>query len=223
MSQNEFDSFAESYNTTLLNSLPKVAFEDDYFSEYKISYIANKIQAKPIKILDFGCGVGRSLPWLDKYFTSAELWGYDPSELSLERAQVVSSKAKLVNQLEKLSAERFDIILAANVFHHIPKSEQLGALERCRQLLTKSGEMYMFEHNPNNPLTRWVFERCVFDIDAEMVLPCDALNMGKIAGFRSIDLEYTLFFPRPLRMLRPLERWISKIPLGAQYCVRLGS
>jgi len=223
MSQNEFDCFAKSYDTTLINSLPKIAVEDEYFSEYKVSYIAKKIQVEPIKILDFGCGIGRSLPWLEKYFASAELWGYDPSELSLERAQVVSPKAKLVNQLDKLSAEKFDIILAANVFHHIPKSEQLFALEQCRQLLAKSGVMYIFEHNPNNPVTRWVFERCVFDIDAEMVLPCDALYMGEVSGFRKIDLEYTLFFPRPLRMLRFLERWISKIPLGAQYCVRLGS
>ena len=222
MSDKEFDRFAQSYNKILLNSFPASTVEDEYFSEYKIRYIEKKFAGKPSKILDFGCGIGRSFPWLKKYFQESELWGYDPSDLSLRAAKAVYPKVTLLNQLEKLPTARFDVILAANVFHHISKRDRLIALEQCRNMLTDNGTLFIFEHNPINPLTRWVFEHCVFDKDAEMIPARDILSMGEKCGFSQINLEYTLFFPRQLSILRPFEQWISKIPLGAQYCVRLG-
>ena len=37
------------------------------------------------------------------------------------------------------------------------------------------------------------------------------------AGFREAKSDYIVFFPRMLAALRPLERWLSPLPLGAQY------
>jgi hypothetical protein len=37
------------------------------------------------------------------------------------------------------------------------------------------------------------------------------------AGFREVSISYTAFFPGPLRALRPLERLMTGLPLGAQY------
>jgi len=36
-------------------------------------------------------------------------------------------------------------------------------LRRCGDALAEGGSLFVFEHNPLNPLTRYVFERCVFD------------------------------------------------------------
>jgi len=33
--------------------------------------------------------------------------------------------------------------------------------------------------------------------------------------------EYTLFFPKQLALLRPVERLLGWLPLGAQYCVEM--
>ena len=34
---------------------------------------------------------------------------------------------------------------------------------------------------------------------------------------RPLRTSYLFFFPRFLRALRPLERWATRVPLGAQY------
>jgi len=83
--------------------------------------------------------------------------------------------------------------------------------------------MFLFEHNPFNPLTRWIFERCPFDVDAEMLNLRSALEMSRDAGFKSEQHGYTLFFPRQLAFLRRIEPWLKRLPLGAQYYVQMAS
>jgi hypothetical protein len=39
----------------------------------------------------------------------------------------------------------------------------------------------------------------------------------RAAGFTDVALRWTLFFPAPLAALRPLERAMGWLPLGAQY------
>ena len=41
----------------------------------------------------------------------------------------------------------------------------------------------------------------------------------RAAGFTDVALRWTLFFPAFLAPLRPLERWLGWLPLGAQYCL----
>jgi SAM-dependent methyltransferase len=222
MSEQEFDRFAGKYDAALLGAMPQGAAEDAYFAEYKVAHMAQAVPSTPRRILDFGCGTGRSLPWLKKYFPSASLWGFDLSSVSLQAAHIACPDATLVSEWAELANLRFDAVLAANVFHHIPESEHLEALIRCFNILDDVGEMFLFEHNPRNPLTRWVFERCPFDVDAKMIEAEKAVALARECGFGCVELGYTLFFPRQLAFLRPLESWMHKIPLGAQYYVRMG-
>ena len=39
------------------------------------------------------------------------------------------------------------------------------------------------------------------------------------AGFRKVAKEYYLFFPAALGFLRPLERYMGWLPMGAQYAL----
>jgi len=60
--QNEFDQFAASYDQTLKAALPAGLDEDQYFARYKIDFVAAATRNRNIaRILDFGCGAGRSL------------------------------------------------------------------------------------------------------------------------------------------------------------------
>ena len=81
--------------------------------------------------------------------------------------------------------------------------------------------MFLFEHNPHNPLTRWVFERCPFDVDAQMLSLRSALSLARQARFSAEQHGYTLFFPRPLAWLRGLDPYLKALPLGAQYYVQM--
>lgn len=222
MSQPEFDRYAAQYDRVLGDAIPDGLNEDGYFAEYKIALMAARLgERKPQRILDFGCGAGRSLPYLDRYFPDAELWGYDVSPASLEVAAARVPRARLFSRWEDSADSAFDAIIAANVFHHIPPPMRVKALAQCRDALLPGGKMFLFEHNPWNPATRWIFERCPFDADAEMLSLNSALGLGRAAGFSSAQYGYTLFFPRPLAFLRGLEPWLSKLPLGAQYYVQL--
>lgn len=222
MNKPEFDQYAKEYDKVLGEAIPEGLNEDRYFAEYKIALMANRIKSRmPKRILDFGCGSGRSLPYLDEYFPDAELWGYDVSPASLEIAATRIPRVKLVSSWDELAEIQFDAIMAANVFHHIPPAQRPSALSQCQKILAQNGEMFLFEHNPFNPATRWVFERCAFDADAEMLSLKTAQELARQAGFSAETHGYTLFFPRPLAFLRKLEPWMVRLPIGAQYYVQM--
>jgi SAM-dependent methyltransferase len=222
MDKPEFDQYAEQYDRVLGETIPEGLSEDSYFAEYKIALMAARSREKKLgRILDFGCGSGRSLPYLDQYFPNAELWGYDVSPASLKVAAQRVPRAKLFSDWDDIAEIYFDVIFAANVFHHIPPEQRQQALTKCQHVLADNGQMFLFEHNPFNPATRWIFERCPFDADAEMLSLKTTLALTDKAGFHSEQHGYTLFFPRPLAFLRGLEPWLKRIPLGAQYYVQM--
>lgn len=222
MNKPEFDQYADDYDRMMGETIPGGLNEDGYFAEYKIALMATRLRnRKAMRILDFGCGAGRSLPYLDKFFPEAELWGYDVSPASLKVASSRTPRARLLSDWGALDCTKFDAIIAANVFHHIPPEQRLLALTRCHAALNPEGQMFLFEHNPYNPLTRWIFERCPFDADAEMLDMKTVLSLASQVGYRSEQHGYTLFFPRQLAFLRGIESWLKRLPLGAQYYVQM--
>lgn len=222
MSKPEFDQYAEQYDRVLNETIPEGLNEDSYFAEYKIALMARRLSNKsPARILDFGCGAGRSLSHLASHFPSSEVWGFDVSPASLEVAATREPRAKLFSDWHAIADIQFDAIIAANVFHHIPTDQRQLTLSQCRDALTAKGNIFLFEHNPYNPATRWVFERCPFDSDAEMLSLKTAMDLSLQVGLNTEQYGYTLFFPRPLACLRSIEPWLRLIPLGAQYYVQL--
>jgi cyclopropane fatty-acyl-phospholipid synthase-like methyltransferase len=127
----------------------------------------------------------------------------------------------LFSDWKEIGAIQFDSILAANVFHHIPMAQRTFAFLQCYQSLAEQGRVFLFEHNPYNPATRWIFERCPFDADAKMLSSSTARKLSKQAGFTIEQHGYTMFFPRPFALLRWLEPYLKFLPLGAQYYVQL--
>ena len=224
MSKPEFDQYAADYDRMLTEAMPSGLGESDYFAEYKVTLLARLLRGvAPRRLLDFGCGAGRSLPYLSRSFPDVECWGYDVSPESLKFAAQAAPSARLSCDWGVIEQQQFDVIFAANVFHHIEPADRVRALERCRRLLTPDGKFFLFEHNPFNPLTRRVFERCPFDADAEMFSLGQARKMSRQAGFSQEAHGYTLFFPKPLAWLRRLEPLLTGVPLGAQYYVQMAN
>ena len=220
---NEFDRFADSYDQTLKAALPRGLDEDEYFSRYKIDFLARATRGRAVAaVLDFGCGAGRSLAHLVREFPQAAVVGFDPSSESIRLAAQRVPEAKVTEDWTVVSQQRFDIVLGANVFHHVPRDAIATWLRHCGDALASGGSIFIFEHNPWNPVTRHVFERCPFDTDAHMIPRRELLELGNEAGLVAKASTYTLFFPKPLKFFRPLERWLGWLPLGAQYCVEFG-
>jgi SAM-dependent methyltransferase len=219
----EFDRFADSYDKTLRAAFPAGLDELEYYARYKIEHLARATRSRTIEsVLDFGCGAGRSLEFLVSEFPQAHVVGYDPSPESIRVAAQRVPQATLYDDWTLIGQQRFDLAFAANVFHHIARDQLSPWLMRCAEVLAPHGSLFVFEHNPWNPVTRRVFERCPFDADAAMIPRPELVDLGEAAGLKVKSAAFTLFFPKPLKILRPIERWLGWLPLGAQYCLEFG-
>ena len=116
-------------------------------------------------------------------------------------------------------AGTFDVALASCVFHHIPHAQHVELLAEIRRVLVPGGRLFVFEHNPLNPLTRHAVNTCEFDEHAELVPAPTMRRRARDAGFAAAAIRYRIFFPHALRRLRPLEARLTWLPLGAQYYV----
>jgi SAM-dependent methyltransferase len=94
-----------------------------------------------IRVLDFGCGMGRNLKWMMGN-TDWDVTGYDNDKM-LERAKMwlpsVTRKPipLLVSGWEFLRAKRFDVVIATLVFQHIYKKELTGYLSDLQRMTPK--------------------------------------------------------------------------------------
>jgi 2-polyprenyl-3-methyl-5-hydroxy-6-metoxy-1,4-benzoquinol methylase len=150
------------------------------------------------------------------------VWAYDPSAACAEEAARQLPQAHVLNRPTDIPARHFDCVFLCNVLHHVPKTDQADVLAACRRALAPGGSVFVFEHNPLNPLTRMVFERCPFDQDATMLRMSDTIATGTSAGLRPVLSGYCLFVPSAAGGLYRIEDVLGWLPLGAQYYVRFG-
>jgi len=101
----------------------------------------------------------------------------------------------------------------------VPRPDRPAVLKDVLSKLRPGGRLYVFEHNPLNPVTQRTVKTCPFDDDADLLWPWQARRLLKEAGFREVRLDYIVFFPRPLAALRPLEPRLRWLPFGAQQLV----
>jgi ubiquinone/menaquinone biosynthesis C-methylase UbiE len=226
MEKAEFDRFAEEYASIHAANIAITGESPDYFAEYKIRDLADEFTARTNAIvaptvLDFGAGVGNSVPLVRKYLPSARLTCLDVSAKSLE---VGSSRFPGCAEFIQFDGTRipvpdasFHIVFAACVFHHIDGGEHVGLLSEFRRVLAPGGMAFVFEHNPANPLTTHAVNKCPFDENAKLIPARTMRKSFESAGFNSPQIRFRIFFPRLLSALRPLEMSMTWLPLGAQY------
>jgi len=223
----EFDKFAENYNESLRNSLALTRTSDKYQAEYKVRLLKNLLvrgaaesrSAAQLNVLDFGCGVGLSLPYLLEQFSGSKIFATDVSEVSLDIVRAELPHVTIVDSALN-AAEKFDVILMSTVLHHITGSTRVEILENLRANLKPDGCLVVIEHNTYNPLTRRIVSNCPMDVDAELISMRDIKKLlSTDCGFKIRETGYCSFFPEPLKALTKLDPILKKIPLGGQYFV----
>jgi SAM-dependent methyltransferase len=105
------------------------------------------------------------------------------------------------------------------VFHHIEPGEREHWARELRRVLEPGAPLFLFEHNPYNPLTVRVVRRVPFDEGVVLLTPRDATELLRRAGFATSPPWFYFFFPAFLRMFRTLEPALRRVPFGAQYFV----
>lgn len=226
MDEQEFDRFADEYHDLLSKSISSSGEGPEYFARYKIMDMIDVLERTGSKrqildILDFGGGIGASLPHLSEFFPTANLTLADVSQRSLDYAARRNiAKVTMLHFDGKqlpLPDDQFDAVIAACVFHHIPEAEHIALMGEIRRVLRPEGLFFIFEHNPWNPLTRRVVKECPFDENAVLIAGPDLKRRMHEAGFARVDVAWRIFFPSFLRAARPMERWLERLPLSAQY------
>lgn len=228
MDEAEFDKFADEYYVMHAASIAVSGESPEYFAEYKIRDIAIEFErysfltgASP-RILDFGAGNGSSVPYVRKYFPDAQLTCLDVSRRSLELAEKRFPSLAHYVHFDGVHIpfpdEHFDIAYAACVFHHIDHAEHVYLLQELRRVIRTGGRLFVFEHNPYNPLSVHVVNKCPFDENARLIRAGVMKQRLVAAGFVGSQIRYRAFFPHALRALRPFEKALSLVPLGGQYC-----
>ncbi len=220
----EFDKVADAYQRQHAQNVRLSGEDPSYFARHKAAQMARSLGARPAgHILDFGAGVGNCLPHLNELLRPSTLTALDVSARSLELAQ--ARFGPLAHYLHfdgvrvPLADASVQTALAACVFHHIAADRQVPLLAELRRVLAPQGRLFIFEHNPYNPLTRYAVSTCEFDANAVLITSNTLLQRVAQAGFAQARRKYLLFFPRALRAMRPLEPWLGACPLGAQYLV----
>ena len=222
MERAEFDRFADEYEHQHARNVRLSGEGPAFFARYKVQDVARLCAGQSVaRILDFGAGVGNSIPHWREFFHEAALTCLDVSARSLaiaSRRYPNAADYQLFDGREiPFPDGQFDVVFAACVFHHIDESHQVPMLRELRRVLAPGGRLIVFEHNPLNPLTVRAVNTCEFDANAVLLRAGVLSARVRAAGFDHLSLAYRLFFPRALCAMRPLEPWLTRLPLGAQY------
>lgn len=140
MEKVDFNEYADNYNN-LMQQQHKKFGNVEYYSEYKITilkqYYRNEL-SKDLNILEFGCGIGNNLKYLQTAFKNSKVYGFDISDESLEHAKKNNPNIEMVNEegLQKLE-EKIDLIFIAGVYHHIAPNLRDAATKNIYNLLKK--------------------------------------------------------------------------------------
>ncbi len=219
----EFDAFAAQYEQALQSGLDVSGEGPEYFARRRIEWTYSLLAGHsiPRRVLDFGCGVGVAVPLLREIMRPQFLCGFDPSRTAIDRAreELGDTDTEFTAKSDQIAAEVFDLAYCNGVFHHIPLADRGAALATVYRALRPGGWFALWENNPWNPGTRYVMSRIPFDRDAIVISPPACRQMLRSAGFEVARTDAWFLFPRSLSWLRPLERLVHRLPLGAQYLV----
>ena len=220
MKKVDFDDYAENYNELLSRETKFFSSDEAYFAKYKVLLAREIICDEPRRVLEYGCGIGRNIPFLREVFSPAEIMGFDVSEKSIESARLNNEGiyfwSEEDNADEKLN---FDLIFVAGVFHHVPPQEREETMKKIYRRLAPGGNLLIFEHNPYNPITRKIVNDCPFDEGVILLKPRQLKQYLEAAGLVMQRQGYSLFFPPKFKRINKLEKYLSSFPLGGQYWI----
>jgi len=222
-----FDQYAHDYQE-IINRVSRLSGETyESIIALRMAVLRDELGTAPppAAILDFGCGTGVTERFLGELFPGSHLTGIDASAESIRLAaeQGLPRTTYIHCDGPQLPCpdRAFDLIYTNGTMHHIPPGERGACLAELVRLLTPGGSLCIFENNPCNPLTVRSMRQNPFDAGLKAVNAEELLQLAATAGLKPAGIRYYFFFPRLLQSLRRFEPLLKRVPLGAQYLLRL--
>ena len=226
----EFDKHAASYDGGHDNPVKKMMGDADSFIAVKARWLLRHepgLRQGGLSLLDYGCGAGDLIRVLAGLGAQASFTGCDVSVGMLaEAARRWPATAGPAPAWTPQDGARtpfadgtFDVATVSAVLHHVPVAERPAVYAELGRVLRPGGRLYVFEHNPRNPLVRHVIARTPIDANA-ILLDAHEVQDGLLGSARyELETDYLMFMPPGLGFLRFVDRALAWLPLGAQYVV----
>ncbi|MDZ7620403.1 MAG: methyltransferase domain-containing protein [Patescibacteria group bacterium] len=221
---NRFDSYAHDYDMALNRGISVSGEDKTFFAKGRVVWLSHclkRIGVTPRSVLDYGCGTGTATSFLVRILKVDSIVGVDVSAESLEvaRREHSSSPAEYRLVSDYQPNAQIDLAYCNGVFHHVAPEQRVEAARYIRACLKPGGLFALWDNNPWNPGTRYIMSKIPFDRDAVPMSAREARTMMRQAGFADLRTAYCFIFPHCVRWFRPLESWLTRMPLGAQYQV----
>ena len=221
----EFDEFAESYDKLLQNPVRDLfsSHASMYFHTRKRDLILRRFQKRGLTLtrsayVDVGCGKGELLRLLRSSVGSAA--GCDPSAKMMAQVDGLDVRVQEDPRRIPFEDECADLVTAVCVYHHVPVEERVALTREVVRLLRPGGTFCIIEHNPINPMTRWIVSKTPVDADAVLLPLAETRTLLQKAGLEVEDWSYFLYLPQALyRIFGWVEGMLTGIPLGGQYAI----
>ena len=222
--QAEFDRTAREYETLFKPWLKIAGAPREHFARSRLLWLAHLLREQgfaPKRVMDFGCGTGMSIGLLAEILQAEQIVGLDTSEESLAVAREAARNPSVQFATPDGYSPRgdIDLVFCNGVFHHIPVAERPGAMNYVYRCLRPGGLIAMWENNPWNPVHALAMKYSEIDKNAIPLSPKESCQLVNSGPFQIIRTDFLFFFPGYFSWLRPLERRLHRIPLGAQYQV----
>jgi ubiquinone/menaquinone biosynthesis C-methylase UbiE len=218
-----FDKYKSDYRNVVQQSIDFAGVQYDFFVAAKARMIKEVAASKwphrgDLVYLDVGCGVGTLHAHVANAFS--RICGIDVSEKSLEAARERNPTCEyrvMEGGTLPYQAATFDLVTAINVLHHVVPADWTEFVLELKRVIRPGGLVTLIEHNPWNPLTRLAVYRCPFDKDAHLLSAARSRRLLKSAGLSNVSSRHFLLTPSSSTPALAIERWVSSVPLGAQY------
>jgi len=231
MTPAEFDRHAATYDGGLDNPVKRLMGRSaDQFIAVKARWLLRRepgLRTGGLSLLDYGCGAGDLMRVLAALGARAAFTGCDVSTGMMAEAArrwpadlgPAPTLAPQDGARTPFAAVRFDIVTISAVLHHVPVAERQAVYRELGRVLKPGGRLYVFEHNPRNPLVRHVIARTPIDANAILLDETEVRRGLLDAAAYDIAADYLMFMPPGMALLRGLDRLLAWLPLGAQYVV----
>jgi SAM-dependent methyltransferase len=223
MTMESFHHYAKDYDARLDDPLRhRFAGDGDFFIHQKCRVLMRQLRrqapgAGRLRLLDAGCGQGTAIAFLGD---DARVVGTDVS-LPMLREAVRHGPVAVQEPYDlPFPDAAFDAAFAFCVYHHIEDREHVRHLRELKRIVAPGGHVFVFEHNPFNPVTKRIFDRAPVDRGCHMIKPARLRALFGEAGLDQVEQGYLLFLPELLwKRFGFLETALAWLPLGGQYFV----
>lgn len=221
----DFNETKASYRASVNDSLKFVGKDHDFFTRVKADALVRALRsfmpevARP-RVLDVGCGHGFVHPYLLR--AGCEMVGVDVAADVLGLAKEANPGVEYIGyDGERLpfGANAFDAAVAICVMHHVAPADWAQFLAEMKRVVRPGGVTVIFEHNPYNPLTRYVVRNNEMDEGATLLPYPTLCRLMKKSGYQQVQTRNILFTPLEGAVFRWLDRQMWWCPFGAQYMV----